>query len=478
MKKHFKYASLLLALAIPMPIMVSCGDDDPVTPEAGTDPITPNTPDKGEAMSAAKQKEYLESVALEFMDLMPSSDFRDIADLGQYISDTYADDYDWDAVEDWGKDLFDASKEALGIQTSETETHKWGDYTYKYNYFYTHYKAVILASNFTGHFTARNGRWFLSKADDLQFIFKDMSGKECIVKLETSGNVKKVYAFNDDDWQDYDWNWSDDNKNYVSNDYYDRIQYTIGVPETIVVTLTQGGSQVVKTTINVDMSNLTDERFDISKNSLSLTAVTEINNGYKFDVSQMAYNANSKASAIYTMSKNGRILISAAISSDISGIPSCNVDAFTSDDMDDYDTDDVNAKNAFVKLDILGKVQMQGVLSDVRKFADYLNKADDNDRNEATFKSYINQANDLTDVNLFYDGKSTKQATVKLEAFMEETWNGQTWWTTEPVIYFNDGSSYSTFEAFFNETDFKKVIDAFKALSDKYADLIDEHVDW
>ncbi len=43
---------------------------------------------------------------------------------------------------------------------------------------------------------------------------------------------------------------------------------------------------------------------------------------------------------------------------------------------------------------------------------------------------------------------------------------------------FFDGSSYSTFEAFFNEEDFKKVIDTFKALADNYANLIDEKIEW
>ena len=87
-------------------------------------------------------------------------------------------------------------------------------------------------------------------------------------------------------------------------------------------------------------------------------------------------------------------------------------------------------------------------------------------------------ANSLADVNLFYDGKNVKQATIKLEPFAEEKWNGSTFWETEPLIYFNDGSSYSTFKAFFNEKDFKKVIDTFKNLANKYADLVDQRIYW
>ena len=327
-----------------------------------------------------------------------------------------------------------------------------------------------MASNFTGHFTANNNKWTLSKADDLQFIFKDQNGKECVLKLETSGNVKKVYVGNVDDWVRYESSY--DNDYYIGNDYYDRTQLTIGVPENVVVTLTQGGSQVVKTTVKVNLGSISNERVDISKNELTATTLVELNNGYKFNVSQVAYSGNSKASANFEMSKNGTSLAVVAFSSDLSGIPSCNVDAFTSSEIDDINFDNANMKNAYVKLDILGKLQIQGKLSDVRKYVDYLESANDNEDNEKNFKSYITQANSLLDLNLFYDGKAVKQASVKFEPFAGESWGGYQYWDAEPVLYFYDGSSYSTFEAFFNDKDFKSVIDTFKGLADKYAALI------
>ena len=40
------------------------------------------------------------------------------------------------------------------------------------------------------------------------------------------------------------------------------------------------------------------------------------------------------------------------------------------------------------------------------------------------------------------------------------------------MLNFYDGSSYSTLEAFFNDKDFKSVIDAFEKLADNYASLI------
>ena len=449
-------------------VLVSCGgDDDSVdSPIVNPDPIVPEEPSKNEAMTPLEQKEYLDVIARGFMDKTPASDFNEISKLYNHISNTYTDNYDWDEVGDWGSEIFESLKESLGTTDKEQEKDSWGEY----NYIYTNYKALVMASNFKGQFKAIGNKWELSKADDLQFIFSDQYGKECVLKLVTSGNVKKVFIGNIDEWVDYKSNSTDDY--YISNDYYDRTQLTVGVPENIVVTLTQGGSQVVKVTVKLNIGDLSNDKFDLSKNQLTASTLVELNNGYKFNVSQVAYKGNNQTSVSFDMSKNGESLASVAFSSDISGIPSCNIDAMVSGNIDEEDFNNSNMKNVYVKLDIMGKLQIQGTLSDVRKFTDYINEADDNDDDEKTFKSYVNQANSLANFNLFYDGKSTKQATVTLEAFEEESWNGMKYWYMEPMLNFYDGSSYSTFDAFFNDKDFKSVIDAFEKLADNYASLI------
>lgn len=449
-------------------VLVSCGgDDDSVdSPIVNPDPIVPEEPSKNEAMTPLEQKEYLDVIARGFMDKTPASDFNEISKLYNHISNTYTDNYDWDEVGDWGSEIFESLKESLGTTDKEQEKDSWGEY----NYIYTNYKALVMASNFKGQFKAIGNKWELSKADDLQFIFSDQHGKECVLKLVTSGNVKKVFIGNIDEWVDYNYDYSNDY--YISNDYYDRTQLTVGIPENIVVTLTQGGSQVVKVTVKLNIGDLSNDKFDLSKNQLTASTLVELNNGYKFNVSQVAYNGNNKTSVSFDMSKNGESLASVAFSSDISGIPSCNIDAMVSGNIDEEDFNNSNMKNVYVKLDIMGKLQIQGTLSDVRKFTDYINEADDNDDDEKTFKSYVNQANSLANFNLFYDGKSTKQATVTLEAFEEESWNGMKYWYMEPMLNFYDGSSYSTFDAFFNDKDFKSVIDAFEKLADNYASLI------
>lgn len=465
--KHF--LTFLCGLFLTGSLFVACGDDDPATPDP-SDPTKPTDPDPepdpSSALSPAAQKEKMEAIALDFMNATPASDFQQIADLSQYISETYFDNYEWDVVEDWAENCLNAARTATGTQDVEKE-HYGG---YIDTYFFTNYTSLLVASNFKGKFTASNGRWKRSDDAGLSFVFKDQYGAECVLKLETSGNVKKVKCFTLDDWTDFEY------VNNEYNEYYDRTTYTIGVPENIVVTLTQGGSTVVKTTVKVNLNSISGENFDISKSAITASALVELNNGYKFDTSEIAYTGNSKVSVTFKMSKGGQQLLSLGIAGDVSGLPSCNVEVFSKEtfDLRDYDYDNANGKNAFVKFDVMGKMQFQGVVSDGRKYVDYLDNAFDNDDSESTFKSYLNQANALAEMYLFYDNKATKHAAVRLEPFIDETWGGTTYWTAEPIITFFDGSSYSTFSAFFNETDFKTVINNFKKLADRYANLIDE----
>ncbi len=438
--------------------LTSCGDDNGSNSDPTPPPTTPETPSQGDAMTPREQKQYLEKVAIEFMGDLDAYNFNEISDLGQYVSDTYSD-YDWDNVAEWAEDIFDDITEDLNKTTKEFDD--YGNICY-----YDNYKTIIMASNFQSKFKATNGYWVQSNANNLQFIFSDKYGQECVLKLETSGNVKKVYVCNIDDWYDYDYNY--DSGRWT--DYYDRTQLTIGVPEKIIITLTQGAKTLLKNTLNINLASISNEKFDLSKSQLTIQSTTELDNGYSFVINQISYTSQ-KAAVSFAMNKDGKSLVSATATTDINDIPALKLDEFSTN-LDDDDFDDSNAKNCYIKLDILGKVQIQGSLSDCRKFADYMELADENYDRESTFKSYVNQANELTDINLFYNGSSTKQASCYFEAF-EDNYYGYSEWYVEPVIKFYDGTSYSTFEAFFNDVDFKKTVNTFENLIDDFADLID-----
>jgi len=433
----------------------------------------------GAVMSPTEQKAYLEKVAREFMAVTKSDDFKEIGALAKYVKNTYIENYDWDNVEDWAKDCLDAASKQVGVDTMTTE---YSGYYYQnyYNKITTNFESLLLASNFRSRFTASNGKWVRSDADKLEFVFTDQNRQTCSLKLETSGKVVKVHAAYIKNYTGYKYE-SKQNGNYntyISNSYYDAYDCTIGVPEHIVVTLTQGNNVVVKSEVDINLSNIVGEEFNLSRSNLTAKCVTTLNNGYTFNVSQVAYTANSKASVSFAMTKGDQSLVTIAVAGDVSGIPSCNVSAFTRDEVDEDDFNNATMTNGLVKVDIIGKFQMQGTIKNARQFYDYLQDASNNDKNEANFRSFINQANSLADVNVFYDGNSTKQASVKMEVFSNQNWRGEIRWETEPVLCFYDGSSYSTFEAFFNDKDFKGLIDSFKNYAQNYASLIDERIDW
>ena len=438
----------------------SCSSGDDTHPTVNP-PINPVTPTSDEAFSPSEQKEKLESVALELNDYVQASNFNEITSLGRYMRDTYGRRYDWRNVEDWARATYETMLTAVG--SPQTEIDDWQD-----RYITRNYNALVVVSGFKGHFTARNGQWVKSDANDLQFIFTDQQNRQCTLSLTTSGSTKDLHVTNrtTENWNYY---YDENEEKYIYESIMTNTNLTVSVPQHIVVTLTQNGGTVVKASIDIDLNSLSENEFDIARSSLSAACKIELNNNYTFNLSQVAYTPNSNAAVSFTASKGSTTLVSFAVSATPSGIPSANLSALIGGEKPSFDN--ANGKDALVKVDVLGKVQVQGTLTDVRKFADYLNQAHRNKSSESTFKSYINQANSCMDINLFYDNSNVKQATTKIEAFAESDYYG-TYWKAEPTLNFYDGSSYSTFATFFNGTDFRKVINAYSKLIDDFKNLV------
>lgn len=461
-----KYMLLGMPLmAVPL-FLAGCGDPDAVDEpevEIGTD-VSPK-----KELSPEDQKEYLEAVAKAFMDLTPASDFDTYSELINYCAEEF-EDYDWDDVEEWADDAWDALLVKRGSH-NEKEEYYYSDYLYRY----TDYDALIAASNFTGHFEARGGRWVYTKANDLQFIFRDQNGKECVAKLTTSGGSKEVYVGEiegDEDWN-YNWNYSSGKDEYVIDT--DNYNVTIKVPEKINVELTQGGKTIVSTSLNIDLSSLSGKKFTTSS-SLSLSSVTELSNGYKLNIDQTKYSAGKSAEASFTLSNSAGALVTASMSGSIKDLPNYSIDQLVAEDFDDDDFDYTTGDLTYVKLNIIGKVQLEGSINDIHSFVDYLDESDgDYSESEKTrVESALKKANKLMNAYVYYDNNGVRQAQITIEGVLEDTWYGDNYYEVMPVLNFTDGSRYSTFEAFFNDDDFASTIKAFKRLVNKYCDLIDD----
>lgn len=478
MKRHLFLTGLPL-MAATLAFTACGGDDITDIPEVPDVQIEGPSIDNKTPLTPEEQKEYLEAVAEAFMDLTPADDFRDLADLANYCYEEF-EDYDWDDVEDWAEDAWNALLVKKNVETVENHDEYHDSYYneyYDYTDVYQNYDALIAVSNFTGHFEDRGGYWKVTKADDLQFSFKDERGKQVVATLTAKGG-KEVNIGHYDDWTDsdgYDYYHDDNGYHYQGTSYYDRFNTTIKVPNQIDVTLTQDGTTLVHTVVNIDLSSLSSNSF-VNSSSVSITQQTDFNNGYKVQLSQAKYSSGKSAACTFALSNKSGNLFTAAIGADIKNLPQFNSSTFDEDDYDDDDLDDVDGSINQIAIDVLGKVQIKGSLSDVSKFANYINEVDDYDCNDrANIMNAISNANKLLNLGIYYDGKNVRQAYVTLESIPDEYWDGEVCYhDIMPVLNFEDGSSYDTFEAFFNDRDFSSAIRTFKRLANRYADLIDE----
>lgn len=435
------------ALMLTAPIITSCGGDDD---EEIVDP-DPNPSDK--AMTSTEQKIHLEETGVEVLNLIKTADFRSYVDLFDYVEDTYYD-YETDEVEDWYEGCLEDITKTLGNDSGETY---WGD-----KYYYTDYSRLYAASNFTGHFTAKDGYWDYSKADDLQFIFNDQNGKKCVVKLTTSGSSKEVYVGDEEDY-DYDYDYS--TGNYI--EYIDNYENYIKIPEKITISMTQNGSSIISLTLTTDLSSVAGEEFNLEKDKYAVTANVKIKD-YEWNLTKASYKAQENAQISMNFKKGSTTIVS------MSAYIDAKVDFEEDEDYEDSEVEVTSAKNAKLNFSIMDdKVAVKGNCLDVIKFNNKMEDAEDYCDEETAYKSYINEANEMLDLYVYYNGTDTKQAYVNLEPFYDDGYYYGGEWDCEPVIRFADGTSYSTFEAFFDEDDFKDLINTFEKLIEDFEGLVE-----
>ena len=431
---------------------------------SGDDPGT-NNDDK---MSKQEQTAFLDATARELISLAPASDFQNIADLMKEVRETNVVN-----IEDWASELYNKTLETLNTDTNtDTQTYTSGSYTYNYiyNYITRDLRSTVDISQFKGNFVLRNGVWVNTNtsASNLQFTYTDSKGALWKLTAETSGAVKKVHAF---DTEDYDWVYdgytsTDYTSTSTSTKYTDLEQHIIGVPENVSVVLTKNGTQVMKATTKIDLSNITDMEFDISRSNLNAVVTFEVN-AYKVEVSQLTFLANSNVAVNVKISKGDIDLLEIMATGNVSGMPSAYASM-----LHDAEIDNGTVSNVIIIVDILGKVQVAGTATDLHSIIEKMDKAENNRDNESVFKANIAQANAYMNLGVYYNYEDIQQAVVYLEPFAKTSWDGYRKWEADLVISFDDQSSYSTCGNFFSESNFQNVIDDLQALVEKYDKLV------
>lgn len=382
----------------------------------------------GGGLSGASQKQKLEAIASDLIGKVRANDFKNITDLFDYVDRTSRDE---SAVEDW----FDASRDACLLSGSTAS-----DARYLYR-----------ASNFYGQFEMTGGVWVKTgSAANLQFKFRDSNNRECVLLVTHSGKDTKVHH---DTFDEEDWYYS-----YPYGSYYERTENTFLIPENITVTLTQGGSQLASVTVKttLDVSDASGE-VRLDRDRAEVTSTLRVND-YSFVVNNAAVNAGSSASLSAILQKGAETLIETRLQ------------ASGSTDADET----VTVKKVTMDTKVLGnRLRIAGTVTDLSRFSDYLDEADEYDYDGERFKRAIDSANTLMDINVYFDGSSTPSSFVKFYPLVETSYYYGEEWRYEPVFYFSDGAGYSTFGDYFDDEIFEDVIDRFERLMDDFADLAD-----
>ena len=448
--KFISYAMMALAMGF---TFSACGDDD--DKKAGDNGEGIEVPEENDdrtstSMSSKEQKEVLETTARELIAKVNANDFKPITDLGKYVKeniihsskydynqDTYVEKgLDDDAINEWFGNCVEL---CMGNMVNNVQ------------------RNVYLAANFTGRFVAGDEAWeYFETSNGLEFEFKDMNNKKCVLRVEASDRYKKVY---------FPW-LSETHKKWIDNSYVrQRYETVLGVPELINVTLTQNGNTLVSAKVTTELT-VNSEEIDLSADNYVVTA--DINTcGYRINVEKCEYMADKKAYVSTKVTKNNATLI--ALEAEANGQVRLTKEDNGYKEWDEFKVRE--AGRAAFKFDVLGKVQAIGEVKDIDKVRNYLEKANEYKDNGNKYKEYLAQANELLNIGLHYYGKSQRMATFKLGASSYRDY-GEVRYEMVPTLYFDDGTSYSC-EEYFDETYFKKVLDNFKNLMEDFEELVE-----
>lgn len=448
-------------------------------------------------LSPDKIKTRIDEIGREFVSNFSATEFNELKNTLRYIKDTFCEEeVSTNTVTNW----YDACLDAITKEDSKhDETGGYNDpwYIDEYYYHYTDLTRLYAASQFVGHFTIKDNIWIREEGEfnDMQFTAPDEDGKLCTLKLTTAGETKKVFI---GETQTEDWyNGMVEQRDSLAYDvvtrvdslgveYLDTIRaYPIGtiykytsdvdvntyqnyvfIPEKITIEYTQGNSQILKTVVTTDHSALKSDRYDITTEDLSVQVETFVN-GFEFVMDKMIYGAGKNVEVSCRLNKSGMNLITLSASSDLA----------VSGDI--YDSDNMvvdKCQNSVLSLDLIHQAQLKFACSDGVKLDELMNVAEANETDETIYKQQLAEINKLMTGGLYFDGQATRQAYVTVEPFQETSeWDTTyTYWTWEPVMNFDDGSNYSLCTTFFNEDDFRSLINMAWDVADDFVNLANQ----
>lgn len=466
-----------------------CGQDpcvceDGTCPDCGKNPCECDTPNpEFTPLQPSEQKAKLASVGQKLMEKLPASEWESYTKLvDDFANSVYvSEDYDWGTMEEWFEtELDDAYQYDNKLTISGNKyTTTWTE------------DIVILMANHTGLFTCtEDGVEFSEYKDGTKAVFT-LNEKTYEAEIKSSGKVTEaIYVWGyEDTWTDWGYYDPETEEWIETEDEIDReeivkVNFKIGVPEQIDINITENGSPLATVTMKFTPS-FSKDGVDITTDSFSVQTTVSIN-GFEFVSEKIAYNgATGKAAVKTNLKKNGESLFSTSASADVKF--SIEEETWENDySSETYTYFVVNkAQNINMQMDIIGEIQVKGSCSDAVEAMEEINavyKELDHydwetgyqkqpDVNEA--KRHLNNLNAKLNLNVYYDGKDTKQASVEFDlASYTDSYDDLTYYDIIPIIVFGDGSKYKI-EEFFTESAFGELLETFEEFCESYVNLTD-----
>lgn len=453
-KTNLFFAFVLMTSAC---LISSCkGGDDP------TGGLLDDPKGTMEVLSPDEQKDFLVDVGEELINTFNPNDQKEAVELADELYYKYKN-YDWDAIgeefEDELDDIYSTEFESFfGMPRRMIDVINGKKKVSLEN------KEILLTLSKFGRiieFDDKNKTVKITKTDDPSVVakFSDPEGTKCELKVWGEGKeIEGSYTYEDGHW-DYNYDeWVSDGKRTIR----------VKVPRTIKMYLKHGSNSLISFTFNWD-SNIKD----YVNTSLNLQVINLV-------FAEETKVSTTEASAVFSFSYGDKGLIAAAVNLpkyeliDWEGgkdITEEEGENWLEEYDDKYKSMLGKIGKGEVKLDILGKVQLRGGVTDGAALVDaYYNWGDKyyNDEQDEC-QDLCDLLNKYIYLSVYYNNTTTEQAKLLMQVY--EDYYG---YDIEPIMYFPQDETSIAVMTYFNSSKFLGLVDLVEELANSYIAL-DKH---
>lgn len=435
--------------------MVACSDDEGGN-NGGAESITSNPNTGASPTTPAEEKQFIETTATEVKNLLKPEDQQDFLDFCKafsqefsgfiddeddyYYNDYYGGDYMIKGIADLKKSV--AHYDLLGMTRAIQEI----------SYSFTKV-AGVYTPDFTDNEWKKTG-----ESSNVEYQFK-VNGQDCQLVItpangEWSANGNVVMEEDESPYDEY------------------TAHFTIAVPRTLNLKLTQGSKTLLTAVCNNDFNKAgkaANCNIDATLANINFKAVANLTN------TQCVANVVATVSGTPVMTVNGVL----------NGKDMCDLDRILSiinnrndrDDDDDNESWITNSNNihslftdGVANINLMQRIFVAGTCDSMSRVAFTFSNWDDED--ETSCRSDLETINKHIKSDFYLGGAKEPTGTFVWQLQKEVDWgwgSSYTYWYAEPAMKFNsDGSTYR-FVEYFNENDFASTVQVFESLADLYS---------